>query len=78
MAQPKSINHPKNGQRILWSKGELETLKLLLEAKVPMNELAQSLCRSEKAIRRKCEAMDWSSATVYQKLKISKKSRRKK
>lgn len=49
----------------LWSTEDTSLLKTLLGEKQSIEEIAKTLNRSQKSVRRKCETSGMSSATVY-------------
>ena len=54
---------------ILWSAKEKAKLAELIRVKTPMREIIRILKKTEKSIRRKCDRMGLSSATIYEKKK---------
>lgn len=62
---PHSASPPKKKEHRIWKSQELESLKTLLQEKMPMEKIQEILGRSQKSIRRKCEESNISSATVY-------------
>jgi hypothetical protein len=56
-------------KRVLWSREQSTKLKELLNAKLAITEIAKVLNRTEKSIRRKCERLNVSSSTTYEKKK---------
>jgi transcriptional regulator with PAS, ATPase and Fis domain len=63
----RKAKHSKGSKRKhqIWSPDETRWLRQLLEEKTSLTRIQDLLKRSEKSIRRKCETLGISSATVY-------------
>jgi hypothetical protein len=66
--KPSSRKKPKAKKaHVLWTAKETEKLRELVKDKTAIREIAKTLGKSEKAIRRKCDWLGISSATTYRK-----------
>jgi hypothetical protein len=59
---------PEKKKHVLWTAEDTQTLKRLIKEKSKaISDIANELGRTEKAIRRKCDKIGYSSSTVYKK-----------
>jgi transcriptional regulator with PAS, ATPase and Fis domain len=54
-------------EHIIWSEEEVKQLLELIETRVHIKDISTALRKSEKSIRRKCERLKISCATIYKK-----------
>jgi hypothetical protein len=67
-----SLNPPlSKKQRRFWTKQDVRVLHDLIEAKTDLPTICETLNRTEKSIRRKCDQEKISSATFYKKTECS-------